>query len=364
MKTRHLIICFLVPVLGLVSGCGPSPEELAATAAAQTAAAATSTPTPTYTPTPTSTPTPTPTPTPIPYDLALSITGEGGAPVSGAAIILAELNEEQTTGDDGQVAWSDLPGEAVTLTVSAQGYFTAEISEIIGRGPNEVGVTLERDPFGLLPGEACAPGETLVYIDDFQDGTAEGWPEIEINALGYSVEADPDEPENTVITISGPYEGQNSVREDFPERLSWRLRFRIDGVGFLYTVISLTIVDGSWENLYEIAPGTLGGANRSGLHRIEEGRYAPVRFWADPSEGDWHSLEFGRFEDTIEVWMDGKQVALYQDPRPLPTTGAAILGVTGKEDTAIVYVDDMSVCELSAPFEPLPTPTVTSTPES
>ncbi|MEC4687098.1 MAG: hypothetical protein VST64_02165 [Nitrospirota bacterium] len=35
------------------------------------------------------------------------------------------------TGDDGQVAWSDLPGETATLTVSAQGYFTSEISETL-----------------------------------------------------------------------------------------------------------------------------------------------------------------------------------------------------------------------------------------
>jgi len=54
----------------ILSGCGPSAEEQAATAAVLTAAAATSTPLPTFTPTPTSTPTPTPTPsltpTPIP----------------------------------------------------------------------------------------------------------------------------------------------------------------------------------------------------------------------------------------------------------------------------------------------------------
>ena len=58
--------------LFLMSSCGPSPEELAATSSAETAAAATSTstntPTPTLapTPTPTVTPTPTPTATPLP----------------------------------------------------------------------------------------------------------------------------------------------------------------------------------------------------------------------------------------------------------------------------------------------------------
>jgi hypothetical protein len=54
----------------LLSACGPSPEELAATSAAETAAAATNTPTitPTYTPTtpPTATNTPLPSDTPQP----------------------------------------------------------------------------------------------------------------------------------------------------------------------------------------------------------------------------------------------------------------------------------------------------------
>jgi hypothetical protein len=50
----------------LLSACGPSPEELAATSAAETAAAATNTPIPTSTPKATQTPTPTPTITPKP----------------------------------------------------------------------------------------------------------------------------------------------------------------------------------------------------------------------------------------------------------------------------------------------------------
>jgi len=59
---------FLLLTAVLLSACGPSPEELAATSAAETAAAATSTPaiTPTSAPTLTPKPTLTPTPTPVP----------------------------------------------------------------------------------------------------------------------------------------------------------------------------------------------------------------------------------------------------------------------------------------------------------
>ncbi len=50
----------------LVSACGPSPEEQAATASAQTEVAASETPVPSQTPAPTSTNTPIPTSTPLP----------------------------------------------------------------------------------------------------------------------------------------------------------------------------------------------------------------------------------------------------------------------------------------------------------
>ena len=66
----------------LLSACGPSPEELAATSAAETAAAATSTPTitPTSTSLPTPTPSPTATPTPVPDPEAMIQWKELGLP--------------------------------------------------------------------------------------------------------------------------------------------------------------------------------------------------------------------------------------------------------------------------------------------
>ena len=67
--TRKFMIGLALMLLAIIiSACGPSPEEQAATSAAETAAAATDTPTrsPSSTPTPTYTPTPTPTSTPPP----------------------------------------------------------------------------------------------------------------------------------------------------------------------------------------------------------------------------------------------------------------------------------------------------------
>jgi len=60
-----LFLVLLLSCLFLMSACGPSPEEQAATAAVLTAAAATNTPLPSATPVPTSTPRPTSTPIPV-----------------------------------------------------------------------------------------------------------------------------------------------------------------------------------------------------------------------------------------------------------------------------------------------------------
>ena len=147
---------------GILIGCGPSAEEQAATSVALTAAAATSTPTVTPTHTPTATSTHTPTPTPVPYDLSVLVAGEEEAPIIGASVVLAEIGDEvgaQITDGVGQAFWYDLSGDAINLSVSAQGYYRLDVAGTIERGINQLAVALERDPHGLLPSEACAPGE-------------------------------------------------------------------------------------------------------------------------------------------------------------------------------------------------------------
>ena len=76
-------------------------------------------------------------------------------------MVLPESGDDSPVAADdrGQVTWNNLPGEEGTLGVSAQGYFPAQQALSLERGPNEVTVALERDPYGLLPADACAAGE-------------------------------------------------------------------------------------------------------------------------------------------------------------------------------------------------------------
>ena len=203
---RILFVSLLFVVL--ISACGPSEEAIAgktAIAAMTIAAAWTPTPDSTSTPEATSTPVPptttptntsSPTPTLVPFDLSVQVTDGEGSAVEGATVKLLELDRDtQTTDASGQVSWSDLPGETATLFVRTQGYLVGEETIALERGPNEIVVALERDPLGLLPSEILEPGETLLFLEDFQDGTEEFG-----NLVGnWEIIDDPDEPGNKVI---------------------------------------------------------------------------------------------------------------------------------------------------------------------
>ena len=169
--TRYQSFLFCTVILFLLlSGCGPSAEQQA------TMTASVWTPTPL----PTATPTPTPTATPVPYDLTVSVVDEAGASIAGASITFPESGDgtPKQANDQGQYSWTNLAGEQVSLAVSAQGYLPTDQTTTLQRGPTEFKVTLKRDPFGLLPSAACAPAQKALYFEDFQDGQAQGWPNI------------------------------------------------------------------------------------------------------------------------------------------------------------------------------------------
>ncbi len=363
LSKKNIWIGLAIILIGvLLSGCGPSPEEQTATAVALTAAAATSTPTitPTFTPTPTSTPTP--TPTPIPYDLSVLVTGEDDTLIAGASVTLSDVEGEesvQTTNDAGQTEWTDLPGEMVDLSISAQGYFTTESSETIERGANQMIIVLERDPFGLLPTEACGPNEQILYIEDLQDGNADGWPEIELRAQGFDIGSHPDEPADNVIVYSGDLGWGSSYLENIlVNNVVWRAQFLIDGSA---------MVSFNWRvapEPYETEEGIVTDS-RYGLN-FEETSYI-LRFTNPLREllaagnpykaksGVWHRIEISIFEGRIEVWRDGFRLLAYTDPNPLPE-GGIFLVVEPFVDNTIVYIDDMALCELTEPFVPMPIP--------
>jgi len=359
-----LFLVLLLFCLFILSACGPSPEELAATSAAETAAAATKTPKPTTTPTFT----PTPTQTPVPYDLSVLITGEGELPIQGAIVVIAEAYKGKASSrysdDVGQAFWYDLPGETVNLSINAQGYFLKETSEIITRGINQVIVNLERDPHGLLAAEVCGPGQKPLYIEDFQDGEAQGWSEtIKFGAMGWYIIPHPDSQGNLVLSKSGDYGGGGVELENISfGNAVWHIQFMktgnlvnrfewhkkhdyIDETG----IVNFSTYWAAFEN----PPW-----NFLAIHRDKDTSSVPLfsKTGFLIKKGEWYQVDMGTFEGRFDLWLNDRVIVSFKDPAPLPAglIGISLFDVVDPEQ--IIYFDNIVVCELTEPYQPLPTP--------
>lgn len=349
----------LLLLIILVSACGPSPEQIATmTASAWTP-----------TPKPTNTPLPTPTSTPIPYDLSLTVTDEAGAPIAGANVFFTGSGNETPLISDasGQVKWSDLAGIAGELKVIGQGYFVGEQSVNLERGLTEVAVTLTRDPFGLLPADACASSESLLYIEDFQDSQAQGMESVEYRTGGWSVGPAPDGPANLILGLTLADEDNGNALESasyesqvFGDAV-WRMHFYVTGHGS-YTF--------SWHEVNEPYQSDQGQVNNSSYFMVvgtRQGGRGPqtsamVRIQPplDPFHvidrspraapmNVWNLLEISTFESVTKVWLNGIEMVSLTDAHPLPE-GRFSLSMNEADKGAQIFYDNLVVCGLNAPF--------------
>lgn len=351
-------ICFGLAfslILILLSACGPSQEELAATSAAETAAAATNTPT--ATPLPTSTP----TPTPVPYDLSVIVTGVDDTPLVGAAVQIAEIegmDSIQLADEVGQVFWYDIPGESINLAVSAQGYYPSDVSKVIERGVTQLTINLDRDPHGLLPDEVCAPGQKVLYIEDFQDGEAQGWSEeIKFRTMGWDIIPHPDSQGNLVL-VNNNNSGAGAALENVPfGSFVWHLQFMTDG----NQIIRL-----EWHQKYDYTDETGYVENSAYWVRYEQPNTVVIDRQKGESDvglfgltpfsirrGVWQTVDISTFEGRVEFWMNDRVLVSYKDPDPLPAGDISIGLDEVIADEQVLYFDNLVVCELTEPYAPL-----------
>lgn len=340
---KQKIVAVWIALLILIAGCGPSPEEIAT----MTALAWTPTPIP---------PTATPTPTPIPYDLTLKVTDVDGNPVTNASVTLGE-SELVLTDANGVASWMNLDAPDGSVNVAAQGYFASAQTFSLKRGLNDFVVALERDLNGLLPSQACAPGETLLYLEDYQDGAAQGWPEMEFFANGWLVEEFTAEPGNLVASNNNMEHHGHSLQDMTFGDAVWRVRFFVSGrrlISFNWLENYNIDIEGQQidNSRYQIVLDTDGiGIRRLTLPVMNIGAASGRGAKAE----NWHTIEISTFQGRTEVWLDGQKNSGYTDPKPLPGGGIGLEFIpfdTAKPGT-IVYFDNMSVCGLSAPFASL-----------
>ena len=330
MKTNQ-ITTLLVLMAFLLGACGPSTP------------AATQPPVlpPTAVP-----PTNTPVPTPVPYDLTVTVTDTNGNLIAGALVVFPESgsSEPVVTDDAGRAVWTNLDGPNVSLIVTAQGYFKGEQGAALERGPNEVIMNLKRDPFGILPSQACAPGETFLYAEDFQDGLVENWNTYP-RGIEIPIGADSNTPENMVLRLDfGATDGEfEPMSVPYQENIVRRMKYMPGNhsrfnVGFgkgnpgYFVVLS---ADEITLNFYSEATGE---------QKLARGK--PVM-----AQGVWHLLEFSSYNGRLEVWADGVLAAAFDGAVAIPD-GHHIMGIGSAflPPESIVLVDDVSLCGLSAPF--------------
>ena len=353
------ILTLTVLILVLLSSCGQP--------------AATQAPADTPVPPPTETPLP---PTPEPLSLTVLVTDESGAPIPGAEIIFPEAGAYVPVQADqsGTFKWTDLKRETASLKILAPGYFPTEQVVTLQPGLNEASIALKFDPFSLLPSAACGTGETLLYMEDFQDGDAQNWRNGDpASAASMYVAPAPDDAANSVFIFDaskmtpGPdaFLGANyaGVPSPFGD-VVWRVRFMVNKV---------TAPTFNW---HEAGPSEFGG------QAVDATRYAfnfssssidlrrtlfglPGPLWDQSVDKGaftqipetWHWVEISSFQNHLQIWMDGKLRAQYQDPQPLPNGSIGIwLGPIAEASTTMLYFDNMSVCGLSAPFTSMITP--------
>jgi len=290
----------------------------------------------------------------------VSIVDEANAPVAGASIVFPESGDGTAVqaDDQGKYSWTNLPGDAVTLNVTAQGYIAAEQTATLNRGPNEITVALERDPFGILPVEACKPGENVLYLEDFQDGEAQDWPMMSASITGdmpggWNLM---DDNGNKILKIAdAPTSGNDELQNHTFDNFMWRTKFSVTGNDadmFFMWRISHTD-DGSRKRVVTV----LGAANKPWMVRFLDSSTGPMAMntaenGAMLNQGQWYDLVVTYFNGVHQVWYDGKLQLSYEDSSPFPagTIGFEVHLEPGKVTQFLI--DDMVVCELAAPYQP------------
>jgi len=321
-----------IAIFILLAGCGPSAQQIAT----MTAAA--------WTPTPA----PTPTATPIPYDLTVHIADEGGAPLTGASVVLLESGSDQPIQIDasGQYTWTNLQGPEANLSVSAPGYHPAVQPVTLERGSTEMALILQRDPLGLLAADACAPDEKLLYLEDFQSGQAAGWRLTSGDPAAWSIVSQDDG--NEVASISGIGGTQVELSALVLDNAVWRLKVQAtgaDGDSFLNLKHFRAGGDTRYIVQWGVNPFLAVTRFDGGIGETVLGLGG---FQAKP--GKWNYIEVSNYQGLIQVWVNGQKQIEAQDPVPLAAGTISVEGHISTDPTTAYYFDDISVCELSAPF--------------
>jgi hypothetical protein len=272
---------------------------------------------------------------------------EVGTPISGARIVLPESgsSEAVVTDASGTYTWPSLPTSTANLTVTAPGYFPAPQSVTLEPGASEMAMVLRRDPMALAPTDACAPDEKLVYMQDFQDGEAPEWKMTAGDPGGFHIASQDDGNQAAVLSGVGQY--QVELAGSSFDNMVWRLKVRQDGndgEGFL----NFHHMRAPAESRYIVQ---WGEAPLLALWRLDATTNTTLgRSALRIRPGQWHFIESSYLQGNLQVWVDGAKQIEAQDTSPLPAGTIGLEAHIPNDPQTTYMFDNVSVCELSAPF--------------
>ena len=228
----------------------------------------------------------------------------------------------------------------------------------------EIEVSPQDDPFALLLPEACTPDETPLYIEDFQDGKAQGWQDImagvDWNAQnGWAISSD--ETGNLFVTASQTTGfADDNLQDHIFDNAVWRIKIKVvgrDADMFLTWRIATTGPEDDTRYIVQLGGNVLIDLSR--LQKPEPGHFSvtPTRYQMEQDR--WYYFELSTYEGVTELWVDGQQLVSYTDPQPLPPGAIGLEVHLFEGSKTVFYFDDISVCGLVAPFTPMPLPDTT-----
>jgi len=205
----------------------------------------------------------------------------------------------------------------------------------------------------------CAPGQNVLYTEDFEDGEAQNWSSVQgsvagVKPYGWSIV---DDGGNKVLVEAKASSGGDEMAAFKADNFVWRAKFKVIGndasMFFMWRISQFegvrkryVVMLGAQEKPFMIrftdratgaSPTNIGGGSRDMLE-----------------QDIWHDLAISYFNGTHQVWYDGKKQIEYQDPEPFPPGTVGFETHLNESKKTEFFIDDMVICELSAPYEPTP----------
>ena len=164
-----------------------------------------------------------------------------------------------------------------------------------------------------------------------------------------------DESGNKILSHALAPSGTNDELQGFVfDNFVWHLKFKVTGkdagMFFMWRITHET----DFRKRYVVVVGA-------------EGKPFMVRFFDTPggttpmntaestsmlAEGQWYNFDVAYFDGTHQVWVDGKKIMEYKDPQPYPAGTIGFETHLDPSKTTQFFLDDLVVCELTAPYEP------------